>query len=34
KVNTPTSAKAVKELDRLEKIHDDNIRHMIVKEEA
>ena len=34
KVSSPSSANAVNEFDRLDKIHDDIIRHMIVKEEA
>ncbi|MCH3669667.1 30S ribosomal protein S6, partial [Enterococcus faecium] len=34
KVSSPSSANAVNEFDRLAKINDDIIRHMIVKEEA
>lgn len=34
KVSSPSSATAVNEFDRLAKINDDIIRHMIVKEEA
>ncbi|TVT08514.1 30S ribosomal protein S6 [Enterococcus durans] len=34
KVTSPSSATAVNEFDRLAKINDDIIRHMIVKEEA
>ena len=34
KVTSPSSAAAVNEFDRLAKINDDIIRHMIVKEEA
>ena len=34
KVSSPSSANAVSEFDRLAKINDDIIRHMIVKEEA
>ena len=34
KVYSPSSATAVNEFDRLAKINDDIIRHMIVKEEA
>ena len=34
KVASPSSANAVNEFDRLAKINDDIIRHMIVKEEA
>lgn len=33
-VSSPSSATAVNEFDRLAKINDDIIRHMIVKEEA
>ena len=33
-VSSPSSANAVSEFDRLAKINDDIIRHMIVKEEA
>lgn len=33
-VSSPSSANAVNEFDRLAKINDDIIRHMIVKEEA
>ncbi|STP28835.1 30S ribosomal protein S6 [Enterococcus durans] len=34
KVTSPSSSAAVNEFDRLAKINDDIIRHMIVKEEA
>ena len=34
KVSSPSSASAVSEFDRLAKINEDIIRHMIVKEEA
>ena len=34
KESSPSSANAVSEFDRLAKINDDIIRHMIVKEEA
>ncbi|KAF1304014.1 30S ribosomal protein S6 [Enterococcus saccharolyticus] len=34
KVSSPSSAAAINEFDRLAKINDDIIRHMIVKEEA
>ncbi|EOL49219.1 30S ribosomal protein S6 [Enterococcus phoeniculicola] len=34
KVSSPSSADAINEFDRLAKINDDIIRHMIVKEEA
>ncbi|EMF0405468.1 30S ribosomal protein S6 [Enterococcus hirae] len=34
KVSSPSSATAVNEFDRLAKINDDIMRHMIVKEEA
>ena len=34
KVSSPSSANAVNEVDRLAKINDNIIRHMIVKEEA
>ena len=34
KVSSPSSATAVNDFDRLAKINDDIIRHMIVKEEA
>ena len=33
KVSSPSSASAVSEFDRLAKINDDIVRHMIVKEE-
>ncbi len=34
KVSSPSSASAINEFDRLAKINDDIIRHMIVREEA
>lgn len=34
KVSSPSNAAAINEFDRLAKINDDIIRHMIVKEEA
>ena len=34
KVSSSTTARAINEFDRLAKINDDIIRHMIVKEEA
>lgn len=34
KVSSPTDAAAINEFDRLAKINDDIIRHMIIKEEA
>ena len=34
KVSSPSSASAISEFDRLAKINEDIIRHMIVKEEA
>ncbi|OTE88218.1 30S ribosomal protein S6, partial [Escherichia coli] len=34
KVSSSTTASAINEFDRLAKINDDIIRHMIVKEEA
>ena len=34
KVSAPSSASAIYEFDRLAKINDDSIRHMIVREEA
>ena len=34
KISSPSTAAAVNEFDRLAKINDDIIRHMIVKEEA
>ncbi|KAF1295101.1 30S ribosomal protein S6 [Enterococcus sp. JM4C] len=34
KVSSPSNAEAINEFDRLAKINDDIIRHMIVKEEA
>lgn len=34
KVSSPSNASAINEFDRLAKINDDIIRHMIVKEEA
>ena len=34
KVSAPSSASAINEFDRLAKINDDIIRHMIVREEA
>lgn len=34
KVSAPSSASAISEFDRLAKINDDIVRHMIVREEA
>ncbi|ASZ06390.1 MULTISPECIES: 30S ribosomal protein S6 [Enterococcus] len=34
KVSSPSNASAINEFDRLAKINDDIVRHMIVKEEA
>ncbi|MBO0460333.1 MULTISPECIES: 30S ribosomal protein S6 [Enterococcus] len=34
KVSSPSSADAINEFDRLAKINDDIVRHMIIKEEA
>lgn len=34
KVSSPSSANAINEFDRLAKINDDIVRHMIVREEA
>lgn len=34
KVSAPSSASAINEFDRLAKINDDIVRHMIVREEA
>ncbi|MHC5269304.1 30S ribosomal protein S6 [Enterococcus sp. LJL98] len=34
KVSAPSSANAINEFDRLAKINDDIVRHMIVREEA
>lgn len=34
KVSAPSNASAIKEFDRLAKINDDIVRHMIVREEA
>lgn len=34
KISSPSTAAAVNEFDRLAKINDDIVRHMIVKEEA